>query len=140
MSGWELKITEMTGKVDTKGLPTELLMEQPDFVSRVVRVQIPDDCIGFHLVNGVYKQVIMEGEALYWEADSVLCLDRRFLPARAAVYLASFAAFAGVNFWIGQFGAVPVHRGRITVAEYCENFNRLQNYYGIKVPLNLPQG
>lgn len=66
MSGWELKITEMTGKVDTKGLPAEILMEQPEFASRVVRVQIPDDCIGFHLVNGVYRQVIMEGEALYW--------------------------------------------------------------------------
>lgn len=62
VSGWELKITEMTGKVDTKGLPAEILMEQPEFASRVVRVQIPDDCIGFHLVNGVYKQVIIDGK------------------------------------------------------------------------------
>ena len=53
--GEELKITEMTGKVDSQGLPVEILMEQPEFASRVVRVQIPDDCIGFHLVNGVYK-------------------------------------------------------------------------------------
>lgn len=71
-----------------------------------------------------YKEC-KNGEMLYWETDSVLCLDRRFLPARAAVYLASFAVFAGANFWINQFGAVPVHRGDITVAEYCENFNRL---------------
>ena len=85
-----------------------------------------------------YKEC-KNGEMLYWEMDSVLCLDRRFLPARAAVYLASFAVFAGANFWINQFGAVPVHRGDITVAEYCENFNRLQNYYGIKAPLNYPQ-
>lgn len=85
-----------------------------------------------------YKEC-KNGEMLYWEMDSVLCLDRRFLPARAAVYLASFAVFAGVNFWINQFGAVPVHRGDITVAEYCENFNRLQDYYGIKAPLNYPQ-
>lgn len=85
-----------------------------------------------------YKEC-KNGEMLYWETDSVLCLDRRFLPARAAVYLASFAVFAGVNFWINQFGSVPVHRGDITVAEYCENFNRLQNYYGIKAPLNYPQ-
>ena len=85
-----------------------------------------------------YKEC-KNGEMLYWETDSVLCLDRRFLPARAAVYLASFAVFAGANFWINQFGAVPVHRGDITVAEYCENFNRLQNYYGIKAPLNYPQ-
>lgn len=85
-----------------------------------------------------YKEC-KNGEMLYWETDSVLCLDRRLLPARTAVYLASFAVFAGVNFWIGQFGAVPVHRGEITVAEYCENFNRLQDYYGIKVPLNYPQ-
>ncbi len=85
-----------------------------------------------------YKEC-KNGEMLYWEMDSVLCLDRRFLPARAAVYLASFAVFAGVNFWINQFGAVPVHRGDITVAEYCENFNRLQDYYDIQLPLNYLQ-
>ena len=43
----------MTGKVDTVGLPVEVLMENPQFrVSGVIRVQIPDDCIGLHLVNG----------------------------------------------------------------------------------------
>ncbi len=64
--GEELKVTRMLGKVDTKGLPVEALLAQPKFAARVVKVQIPDDCIGFHLVNGAYQQVIMEGEALYW--------------------------------------------------------------------------
>ena len=64
--GEKLVVTEMTGKVDTVGLPVEVLMENPQFRERVIRVQIPDDCIGLHLVNGVYKQVLTEGEALYW--------------------------------------------------------------------------
>lgn len=64
--GYELKIVPMTGEVDTWKLPVELLMKQEEFAERVVRVQIPDNCIGLHLVNGVYKQVIMEGEILYW--------------------------------------------------------------------------
>ena len=67
--GEKLVVTEMTGKVDTAGLPVEVLMENPQFRERVIRVQIPDDCIGLHLVNGVYKQVLTEGEALRGEAE-----------------------------------------------------------------------
>lgn len=76
--GYELRITDMTGKVDTKGLPAELLMKQAEFAKRVVRVRIPDNCIGFHMVDGVYKQVIMEGEALYWnvfEQNEIRLID-----------------------------------------------------------------
>lgn len=64
--GYELKVTAMTGPVNTMGLPVDILMKQENFASRVLRVQIPDDCIGLHLVNGVFKQVIMKGEALFW--------------------------------------------------------------------------
>ncbi len=64
--GYECKVVSMTGQVDTHKLPVEILMKQPEFAKRVVRVQIPDSCIGLHLVNGVYKQVLMDGEALFW--------------------------------------------------------------------------
>ncbi len=61
-----LRSVPMVGKVDTQGFPTEVLMKLPEFAERVIRVQIPDDCIGLHMVDGVYKQTIIEGEALYW--------------------------------------------------------------------------
>ncbi|MCI8374740.1 MAG: slipin family protein [Lachnospiraceae bacterium] len=64
--GYELRIVSMVGKVDTKKLPAKLLMEQPEFAKRVVRVRIPDHCIGIHLVDGIYKEILMDGEALYW--------------------------------------------------------------------------
>ena len=64
--GYELKTVSMMGKVDTGGLPVEVLMQRPEFEKRVLRVQIPDSCIGFHMINGVYKEVLMDGEALYW--------------------------------------------------------------------------
>ena len=64
--GYELKTVSMMGKVDTGGLPVEVLMQRPEFEKRVLRVQIPDSCIGFHMVNGVYREVLMDGEALYW--------------------------------------------------------------------------
>lgn len=76
--GYELKIVPMTGKVDTAKLPAELLMKHPDFSSRVVRVQIPDNCIGMHMVNGVYCQFLLEGEALYWnvfETNEIRLID-----------------------------------------------------------------
>lgn len=64
--GYELKTVSAVGKVDTAGLPVERLMKEPKFRSKVLRVQIPDDCIGLHLVNGIYRQILMGGEALYW--------------------------------------------------------------------------
>ncbi len=76
--GYELRIVSMMGKVDTKKLPVELLMRQPEFAKRVVRVRIPDHCIGIHMVDGIYKQVLMDGEALYWnvfEKNEVRLVD-----------------------------------------------------------------
>lgn len=64
--GYELRIVSMVGKVDTKKFPAELLMRQPEFAKRVVRVRIPDHCIGIHMADGIFKQVLMDGEALYW--------------------------------------------------------------------------
>ena len=76
--GYELKTVSMTGEVDTQGLPAELLMKHPEFASRVVRVQIPDTCIGLHMVNGAYQRFLMSGEALYWnvyESNEIRLVD-----------------------------------------------------------------
>lgn len=64
--GYELRVVSMIGRVDTGELPVELLMGQSEFAGRVVRVQIPDNCIGFHMVDGIFREVLVEGEALYW--------------------------------------------------------------------------
>ncbi len=119
--GEELKVVEMTGKVDTKGLPVEVLMKQTEFAARVIRVQIPDDCIGFHQVNGVYKQVIMEGEALYWNVfekneihlvnvtgteiteDQVPAMYRHLIPARLYIRLAVGEGETGLLYIDGRF-------------------------------------
>lgn len=76
--GYELKIVSMLGKVDTQELPVEILMKHPEFASRVMRVQIPDACIGIHMVNGAYRQIFMGGEVLYWnvyETSEVRLVD-----------------------------------------------------------------
>ena len=119
--GEKLVVTEMTGKVDTVGLPVEVLMENPQFRERVIRVQIPDDCIGLHLVNGVYKQVLTEGEALYWnvfEKNEIRLIDvtgtemtreqipamyRHLIPARLYKRLAVGEGETGLLYIDGQF-------------------------------------
>ncbi len=76
--GYELKVVSMIGEVDTQGLPVELLMKHKAFASRVLRIQIPDDCIGMHMINGVYKQVLMGGDQLYWnvfETNEIRLID-----------------------------------------------------------------
>ncbi|HJA67776.1 MAG TPA: MerR family transcriptional regulator [Candidatus Mediterraneibacter cottocaccae] len=78
------------------------------------------------------------GEVLYWEEDSVLHLNERFLPFRAAVYIFCQCLSAVLLFVIWQCGTLPLNRGEITAAQFCENFNRLQDYYNIETPLNMP--
>ena len=60
--GEKLVVTEMTGKVDTVGLPVEVLMENPQFRERVIRVQIP--AMYRHLIPArLYKRLAVgEGE------------------------------------------------------------------------------
>ena len=119
--GYELKIVAMTGKVDTQDLPVSILMKRPEFAARVMRVQIPDDCIGIHTVNGVYKQVLIEGEALYWNVyetnevrlvnvtgtriteDQVPLMYQNLLPARMYKKIVIGAGETGLLYIDGQY-------------------------------------
>lgn len=119
--GYELKIVAMTGKVDTQDLPVSILMKRPEFAARVMRVQIPDDCIGIHTVNGVYKQVLIEGEALYWNVyetnevrlvnvtgtriteDQVPLMYQNPLPARMYKKIVIGAGETGLLYIDGQY-------------------------------------
>ena len=87
--GYELRIVSMVGKVDTKKLPAELLMRQPEFAKRVVRVRIPDHCIGIHMADGIFKQVLMDNEirlvdvtGVQMTEDQVPGMYRHLIPAR----------------------------------------------------------
>lgn len=64
--GYEIKIVPMTGYVETCSIPLEILLENKDFAERTVRVQIPDSCIALHFVNGAYKAVLIDQEAICW--------------------------------------------------------------------------
>lgn len=64
--GYEVKILMMTGYVDTCGIPLEILMKDQEFQKRVVRIQIPDQCIALHFVNGCCKKTILEGDTAHW--------------------------------------------------------------------------
>lgn len=64
--GYEVKIVPMTGQVKTCDIPVEILMKNTEFASRVIRAEIPDECIAIHFLNKAYKDVITGQEALYW--------------------------------------------------------------------------
>lgn len=65
--GYEIKIVPMTGSVDTCQIPTDILMKHKAFSDRVIRVNIPDQCLGIRFVNQAFKEVLMGPEALYWK-------------------------------------------------------------------------
>lgn len=64
--GYEVLCTAMTGEVNCCKIPVEVLMKQDEFSKRVVKVEIPDECIALHFVNKAYQDVITKSEAYYW--------------------------------------------------------------------------
>mgnify|MGYP001623021813 CR=1 FL=1 len=73
-----------------------------------------------------------------WEDESLLRLKDTRTAVRAAVYTAAAVCCAAASFFVWQAGALPVNRGALSAAEFCENYNRLQDYYGISRPVNVP--
>ena len=72
------------------------------------------------------------GETLEWEyeSDSVLTLrDER--PWRNIAMGAAFVLVIGVQVLTARMAGMPRNRGEITVAEFCENYNRLAAYYEV---------
>ena len=70
-----------------------------------------------------------EGKELPWEEESLLTL-RDEKPWRTAAYAALTAAVFGLLLLAFGLAGMPRHRGELSVAEFCDNFNRLASYYG----------
>lgn len=65
-SGYEVITVPMTGEVRLCGIPEEILLKDPEFASRVVKVEIPDECIALRFLNKAYKEVLTQAEGLFW--------------------------------------------------------------------------
>lgn len=70
------------------------------------------------------------GETLDWEYDSTLTLkDER--GWRIAAYLSAWVVVVGILVLSFSAAELPRHRGDITAAEFCDNYNYLAKWYGI---------
>ena len=69
------------------------------------------------------------GKTLPWEEDSVLML-RDAKAWRTAVFVVLFIAIVSAGVGVDQMADLPVCRGDLTVAEFCENFNRQADRIG----------
>lgn len=69
-------------------------------------------------------------ETLDWEYHSAITLkdEKRW---RVFAYLGTYVAMAGVLALTFAMAKMPKNRGDITIAEFCENYNRLAKYYGL---------
>ena len=69
---------------------------------------------------------------LEWEYDSRLILkdEKKF---RILSYIAvGYVLLPGLVLLAGAWVQIPVNRGELTVAEFCENYRQLAEYYGTK--------
>ncbi len=71
-----------------------------------------------------------EGEILDWECYSTIVL-RDEKSWRIAGFVGAIFVVFGVLFMTISMAEMPKHRGEITVAEFCENYNRFSDYFGI---------
>ena len=70
-----------------------------------------------------------QGEELPWEEDSVTHLrEDRFWLRAGSFAAACLVLIGGLSLSLAA-AQRPPHRGEITVAEFCENYNRLAVYY-----------
>ena len=70
-----------------------------------------------------------QGETLPWEEDSALRLREGKVLLRVGSFVAACLVLIG-GLSLGLAAAQrPPHRGKITVAEFCENYNYLAAYY-----------
>ena len=85
----------------------------------------------FNLVRIIKSKMACEdGETLPWEEDSVLVLrDERSWRAIALIGALVLAAVLDMGIYLAA--ELPKHRGELTAAEFCENFNRYADYFDI---------
>lgn len=80
-----------------------------------------------------------DGQTLAWEEESSLTLDTGRVSLGVLTTIAGCAALVLIYIFIWQAGALPGHTGDITAAQYAENFNDIQRFYGTDRQLNLPE-
>ena len=69
-----------------------------------------------------------EQETPEWETDSRLVLkDERSI--RTVVYLATVALLAGVVLCVNVLAQIPIHRGSLSVSQFCQNYRQMEKFY-----------
>ncbi len=80
-----------------------------------------------------------DGETMEWERETCITLRDKKNWRIWALVAAYGVIFVGL-FWGISSAQMPKHRGDITVVEFCENYNRLADYYGMDQQYDLTVG
>ena len=79
-----------------------------------------------------------DGKTLEWEYDSVIHLkDQR--KWRIGIYIGVCIAVFGATVFGIAIAKMPENRGDITVAQFCENYNKFAEYYKLQENYRLDQ-
>lgn len=93
--------------------------------------------VGLHIpIYNLYRlwksyKACTERESLAWEYDSRMILkdERAF---RTAIYLGVRALLVGVVLFANTLAQIPLHRGELTIPQFCQNYRVLAAYYGME--------
>ena len=70
-----------------------------------------------------------KGKTLPWEEDTILVL-RDSKAWRTVIFVVLYLALNLVSIGVAELAELPAHRGDLSVAEFCENFNRQADRVG----------
>lgn len=66
LAGYEVEIEDMTGELEYKGIPYQILSRDAAFAGNTVHMEIPDGCAGFIYENGRLASFAERGEYTFW--------------------------------------------------------------------------
>lgn len=64
--GYQVLVVNGVGQVDTKEIPIQVLRQEKQFAEQTAYIQVPDDCIALHYVDGQFCDVLTGKEYLFW--------------------------------------------------------------------------
>ena len=92
---------------------------------------------GFIRLYKSYRACKQE-KTLYWEENSVLHLKSENLPLGILAWLAVNPLALLLTSHMNHMAALPPNKAPLTIAQFCENFNDSEDFFGIERQLNLP--
>lgn len=110
------------GQVDFKGMNLAVLRKDPEFISSTAYIEVPDDKLAIHFVDGRIRDVLRPGAYAFWDVFQKNTFDLVDLtdPASAGQLPALYMTYMPLNYYSRQ----DVNEGEVGLLFYNGVYQR----------------